>query len=184
MGKIPTKALLFAILAIWTPGICSGIDSNFGLKFRKVVGDKRVPPRDLTTLLVVPDRVGKHPNYLYVERKPSFEVPPNDIQSFTIEKMETVYPKGTRNRENDKNHYQVTVKCSPDMMKRFVTFANGNDRQSFELSLGPTRLGIVTFALLGDKFDESTVVTFSMELTSPHDIKSAFAPFEKVVVWK
>jgi hypothetical protein len=168
------------LLAIWTPGICSGIDANFGLKFRRVVGDKRVPPGDLSNVFVVQD----HSRYLYVERKLSFEVPPDEIKSFTIEKTPTVYPKGARIREDEKTFYQVTVLFSREMMRRFAIFANNNDQQSFELSLGTTRLGIVTFVLLGNRFNESSKATFSLALTDPNDIKKAFAPFEKIVVWK
>ena len=179
VAKLFIEALII-FLAIWMPGICSGIDANFGLKFRRVVGDKQVPPGDLSNVFVVQD----HSRYFYVERKLSFEVPPDEIKSFTIEKMATVYPKGARIREDEKNSYQVTVLFSREMMRRFAIFANNNDRQSFELSLGTTRLGIMTFVLLGDRFNESTRPTFTLALTNPNDIKKAFAPFEKIVVWK
>jgi hypothetical protein len=42
----------------------------------------------------------------------------------------------------------------------------------------------VTFVLLGNRFNESSKATFSLALTDPNDIKKAFAPFEKIVVWK
>lgn len=132
-GIVLRALLIFCALPM--TGLCSELVADHKLRFRKIVGDKRVVPENKSKFLVVHDSTGGHFNDLYVDRNPSFEVPPTDIDTIEVERVRAL---GGRKEEN---HYKATITFSPATRSRFATFANANERQAYVISLGNKHLG-------------------------------------------
>jgi len=190
------------LVIIWSPVTASELRSDAGLEFRRVVGDSHTHIPDASETVRIPSKTGTRAQYLYVERKPSFQIPPDDIRSVIIEKVNVVdgtprrkdagtvdLPRDTseskaQQTEANRYRYQATVLLSQTMMRRFADFANNNDRQTYEISLGHKGLSIVDFVVPTGGFQDNSKVTFFLESTNLSELRVIFTPFGKKVVWK